>query len=162
MIADPETAFAPEAQRPDPDPVARGGTRASALAELLGDPEIRKGIGAAWPLYMMLVLNQSGEVSGTRDEVGAMLGEDGRNVGNWVDRLEAAGIATVAKDRRRMEVSLTGRHMEVALLPETVAVVGEKKDDRRELDERQERILRLVDDARAVGKRIELKVELDC
>jgi len=161
MTADPKTAFAPEARRPDPDPVAHVGTRASALAALVADPEVRKGVGAAWPLYVALVAGWGGEVAGTRDEIGERLGEDGRNVGNWVERLAKAGIAAAARDRRRMKVELLGEHMEVARMPVTVTVADDEHEDEPKLDEKQRGVLSLVDDARAMGGKLRITVEVD-
>ena len=160
MIASPKQ-LGPEAQQEESLPVARGGeTRASALAELLADPEVRKQVGAAWPLYVLMVAGWGGVAEGTRDEIGGRLGEDGRNISNWVDRLVQAGIATVEKSSRRVEVKLAGEHMRVAKLPDAVTVVNEKQDDEPNLDERQRQLLGMIQAAEALGGTVEIRTPL--
>ena len=93
---------------------AEAATKSSALASLVADSEIRRLIGSAWPLYVMLVLDWGGTVNGTRDGIGKRMGESGRNVGNWMDALSKGEIVTVEKNGRRMTVTLAGDHMEAA------------------------------------------------
>lgn len=132
-------------------------TRSLALAALLADPDLRRAVGVAWPLYLMLILDWSGEITGTRDEIGTKLGEDGRNVGNWVGILAEAGVATVERIGRRMKVSLVGEHLEVARMPDAVTVV-DVGTPQPVLDGRSREVLDLMDRARALGGEAEVRI----
>jgi len=134
-------------------------TRTQALTSLLADPGVRRQIGSAWPLYVMLALDWRGSVTGTRDGIaGRMGGEIGRNVGNWVDGLVKAKIATVHRTGRRMTVALGGEHMEAARMPDAVTVVKEAAPAEATLDDRQRYILGLFDDAREMGCDAEIRI----
>ena len=142
--------------------MARGDeTRASALAVLLADPEVRKQVGAAWPLYVLMVAGWGGIAEGTRDEIGNRIRESGRNAGNWIDVLVNNGIAKKMKQGRRMKVELVGEHMRVAKLPDAVTVVNKERDDEPKLDEDQKRVLMVFDNVRAMGGKIRITTEVD-
>jgi DNA-binding transcriptional ArsR family regulator len=138
------------------DGVAR--TKTAALAEILRQPAMLKRIGPAWQLYFRLVLDGEGSAAGTRDEIGERLGEDGRNVSNWVSSLHEAGIVTVEKTGRRMKVTLTGIHMDAARMPDAVTVVKESEPSSPAIDDRRRNVLELMDRARALGGEAEVRI----
>jgi DNA-binding transcriptional ArsR family regulator len=126
------------------------------LVALLAAPESRRAIGSAWPLYLALVLEWGGTVTGTRDEIAGRMGEDGRNMGNWISALERAGIVTVERNGRRMRVRLGAGHMEAATAPETVTVVRDMPNPAR--DDGRRDVLDLMDRARALGGEAEVRI----
>lgn len=129
-----------------------------ALAALLVDPELRRGVGSAWPLYLMLVLQWGGTATGTREDLGARMTEDGRNVGNWVAALERAGIVSVEKRGRRMTVALTGEHMAVARMDDGVAVAKAAAPAEPARGTRQLELLDLMDKAKSLGGEAEVRI----
>ena len=133
-------------------------TRSRALASLLADPEARRGVGSAWPLYLALVLEWDGSASGTRDQIGERMGEDGRNVGNWISALEQAGIVTVVRTGRRVKVALTGAHMDAARMPDAVTVGKEAEPAGPAPDDGRRDVLDLMDRARALGGEAEVRI----
>ena len=136
-------------------------TRPAAVAALLADRELRQSIGGAWPLYAMLLLSWEGAVAGTRDEIGTLLHEDGRNIGNWIKALVKAGIAEVEKSGRRMKIVLTDRHMRVALMPDIVTVIDNAgQQEEPVLSDHQQGVLRLMDQAKTVGGTVEIRVAI--
>lgn len=132
-------------------------TRSRMLATLMVDPEMRKRIGGAWPLYLMLMLEWDGLAAGTRDEIGGRMGESGRNVGNWVGSLEQAEIVGVERHGRRMTVKLVGQHMEIAQMPDKVTEQDAKPAEPF-LGERQKSILDLMDKATSMGGEAEVRI----
>ena len=160
----------PDAEPPTDDRSHNGAggetrcTRSRALAALLADAEVRKAVGSAWPLYVMLVLGWEGTVSGTRDQIGEMLDEPGRNVGNWVNALEEAGIVKVERVGRRMSVELTDEHMSVAMMPDGISDSGDDPEQDgicEELSNPDRELLSLLDKARSMAGRIEIRMQLD-
>jgi len=138
--------------------VCEAPTRCRALAALLAAPESRRAIGSAWPLYLMLALQWGGTATGNRDEIGEKMGEDGRNVGNWISALEQAGIMTVVRAGRRMKIVLTGAHMNAARMPEAVTVAEGAGAPEPALDERQREMLDLMAKARSMGGEAEVRI----
>lgn len=159
----PDISVEPDALGYEDDPCGGAGdesaaTRSGALASLLADPELRRRIGSAWPLYMMLALEWQGEADGTREEIGARMGESGRNVGNWVGSLEQAEIVKVERNGRRMKVSLQGDHMAAARTPDAVTVADDDGSDEPVLDDRQRDVLDLMGRARELGGEAEVRI----
>ncbi len=133
-------------------------TRSRMLASLVADPEMRRRIGGAWPLYLMLILEWNGSAAGTRDEIGDRMGEDGRNVANWVAALERAEVLKVERSGRKMTVSLVGEHMGVARMPDSITVAGDPGAPEPALDGRQRDILDLMEKARSMGGEAEVRI----
>lgn len=160
----PDLGLAPNplpAHRDRPEGVGGSApTRCRAVAALLADPDVRRQVGSAWPLYLMLALEWDGSATGTRDEIGERMGEEGRNVGNWMDVLVKSEIATVVKSGRRIAVRLAGTHMEAAGLPDVVTVAKEGVPCEPNLDDRQRGVLRLLEDARAVNGSVEIRIKV--
>lgn len=125
---------------------------------MLADPELRRVIGSAWPLYLMLALQWGGTATGNRDEIGAKIGEDGRNVANWVSALERAEVIKVERSGRKMTVSLVGEHMGAAQMPDAITVVGDARVSETVLDGRQRDILDLMAKARSMGGEAEVRI----
>ena len=112
-------------------------------------------------MYAMLLLSWEGAVAGTRDEIGTLLHEDGRNIGNWIKALVKAGIAEVEKSGRRMKIVLTDRHMRVALMPDIVTVIDNAgQQEEPVLSDHQQGVLRLMDQAKTVGGTVEIRVAI--
>lgn len=156
----PAVAAGPLQADGDPRGDQRDGvqTRSRALAGLLADPDARRAIGSAWPLYMLLVLGWGGTATGTREEIGARMAEDGRNVGNWVSTMERAGIATVERIGRRMSVALAGEHMHVARMGDAVAVAKDGAPAESARGPRQLELLELMDKAKSLGGEAEVRI----
>lgn len=131
--------------------------RLEAVRDLVADATVCEAVGAAWRLWLRLLLIEGGSMTGTREELGQKLGVSGRNVGNWVTALQNNGIVKVCKTGRKMKVELADQHMSVALMPDIVTVDGGAKA-RPELDDHQRSVLRLMDDARAVGGKVEIRI----
>ena len=125
---------------------------------MLADPELRRCVGSAWALYLMLVLDWGGTATGTRDEIGEKLGEDGRNVGNWIIGLQDAGIVMVERTGRRLNIILKGAHMDVAQMPDAVTVVKDTETPHPVLDARRRGILELIDKAKALDGEAEVRI----
>ncbi len=107
---------------------------------------------------MMLALEWGGSATGTREEIGERMSEDGRNVGNWITALERAGIVTVERTGRRMNVNLAGEHLEAARMPESVFAPIDAAPAIPARGARQLELLELMDKAKSLGGEAEVRI----
>jgi hypothetical protein len=98
-------------------------SRLDAVAALATDPQVCRQVGAAWPLWLHLLLRSEGRIEGTCEEIGIRLGVSGRTVRSWAGILSDAGIATGSTRGRRMGITLVGRHLDAAEAESAEAVV---------------------------------------
>lgn len=88
----------------------------------MADERICSTVGAAWRLWIRLILVEGGSMAGTQEELGQKLGVSGRTVNSWTSILEKAGVVEKKVKNKRVEINLVGRHLEAATAPDTVAV----------------------------------------
>ncbi len=130
-------------------------TKVVLLAAMVGDSRNHELIGAAWPLYLCMVLGD-GSITGTYDTIGERMGQTGRSIRNWVGALERNGVARKKVIGRGIEVMLLEPHMSIAMAPDrrTESAPAASVPD----DPRAAAMLQVLDGAKRVDAKVEVKV----
>jgi len=96
-------------------------TKSAALAEVILQPAMMRKIGAAWPLYLRLVLVEEGRMIGDYRGVGQILGTPPSTAQKWIAALVESGIAEKRNKGRGIEVVLREPHLAIARMPDHAA-----------------------------------------
>lgn len=133
--------------------------RATLMAEVINEPAVLTEIGAAWLLYLRLVLVESGRVVGTYDEIGQPMGATGKTVRNWVNGLEKRGVVTCERLGHRVSVELLGRHMTIAKAPDHI--VKTIAAETIPLSPRMMSAMKIMEVAESSGSPVEFKMVIE-
>ncbi len=129
-------------------------TKVSLLAAMVGDSRNHELIGAAWPLYLYMVLG-NGSITGTYDTIGTRLGQTGRSIRNWVGSLERNDIVRKTVRGRGIEITLLEPHTSIAMAPDCRI---ETAPTPTTSDPRAEALLKVLAGAKQADAKVEVKV----
>ena len=142
------------------NPLTADNTKAALLAALVSDPALLKEVGAAWFLYLRLVLVEDGKMIGTYEEIGLAIGVVGKTVRNWAAALETASIVKCEPKGHRVSLELVGKHLEAAKAPTLVQTGEAVAAAAAPMSPRVERALKIIKAAVEGDGQIELKAVL--
>lgn len=98
-------------------------SKSELLVCLMSQTEIFDKVGAAWPLFMRLILTKDGRLMGTHDDIAKQCGNISKDtVRAWVKRLTNVHIVEANTEGWQVTVKLTGVYMDVARAPESIQV----------------------------------------
>ena len=125
-------------------------TKAAALAEVILQPAMLRKIGAAWPLYLRLVLVEEGRMIGDYRGVGQSLGTPPSTAQKWIAALVASGIAEKRNKGRGIEIVLREPHLAIARIPDEVTTVVQSVVEPR-TDSVTQGVLKIMEGSRLAG-----------
>lgn len=115
----PDTAAQP-ADKAGSKTATRPPSKLAEVARVLAEPEILE-LEKEYRLFVHVLLN-SGEAIGTAEQLGKTLGTKVRNIKNWIEKLDEAGMITVERlEHRQMRIGLEARYMKVATMQDAPA-----------------------------------------
>ena len=136
--------------------ITENGSKSDLLAELVRDSATLGLIGAAWFLYLRLVLTESGSIVGNYEEIGQVMGTGGKTVRNWVKALESAGIVKSQAKGHQISLQLLGKHIAIAQAPNVVVQKTVAQDI--PMSDRMKTAMALVEAAERAGSKIQCQL----
>jgi hypothetical protein len=93
-----------------------GASKLDEIAAVLSRKEVL-ALGNEHHLFVHLLVVADGSVTGSPEQLGREFATDGRNVKNWISKLEKDGIARVeAMEHRQMRITLSEPYLRVAVV----------------------------------------------
>ena len=124
---------------------------------VLRDVAVLNKIGTAWRLYFLLILNE-GTMTSSYEQLGELLGANGRTARLWADRLEEERIATRGEKTRPLQLTLTEPHLGIATAPDQIVIkTAEPESDGN--DPGLQRVVRAYTASKQFGGRFRWHIE---
>ncbi len=140
--------------------VAQNISKADQLADLMRNPETLDHIGAAWFLYLRLILIEGGTITGTYDQIGRDMAISGKTIRNWVSNLEKAGVVQSQSKGHRITIKLLGDHMTIANSPNSIIHVETKAPEVKPLNPLEMKALKFIQTAEETGATLEFNLKM--
>ena len=104
-----------------------------AVHEIVANNELCEGIGAAWRLFLRLLLLENGVICNKSQLIAEKMGTNEKTLRNWISTLEETQVAIKVNHGKSIEVKLCEPYLGYALLPDVppqsaATIVAEPQD----------------------------------
>jgi hypothetical protein len=103
-----------------------------AVHEIVANNELCEGIGAAWRLFLRLLLLENGVICNKSQLIAEKMGTNEKTLRNWIGTLVESKVAFKVNHGKSIEVKLCEPYLGYALLPDALpqpAVVAAEPQD---------------------------------